>query len=151
MVQTTSLRIVYSTVYSGTNQRKHQSSASLAFVRGFPAQRASNAENVCIWWRHHEIHIEENTFISHSPCTITLGKCTINFKMHLQWNQHLFMPLNMQSNGTKIYKLPTQEYIQPTQTNNQSNNKTGQMRNWSIATKCLWLDECFLFCFVDKA
>ena len=32
--QTTSLTIVYSTVYSGSDQRKHQSSASLAFVRG---------------------------------------------------------------------------------------------------------------------
>ena len=32
--QITSLTIVYSTVYSGPNQRKHQSSASLAFVRG---------------------------------------------------------------------------------------------------------------------
>ena len=32
--QISSLTIVYSTVYSGTDQRKHQSSASLAFVRG---------------------------------------------------------------------------------------------------------------------
>ena len=32
--QITSLRSVYSAVYSGTDQRKHQSSASLAFVRG---------------------------------------------------------------------------------------------------------------------
>ena len=32
--QITSLTIVYSTVYSGTDQRKHQRSASLAFVRG---------------------------------------------------------------------------------------------------------------------
>ena len=32
--QTTSLTIVYSTVYSGAYRRKHQSSASLAFVRG---------------------------------------------------------------------------------------------------------------------
>ena len=32
--QITSLMAVYSTVYSGTNQRKHQSSAWLAFVRG---------------------------------------------------------------------------------------------------------------------
>ena len=31
--QTTSLTIVYSTVYSGADQRKHESSASLAFVR----------------------------------------------------------------------------------------------------------------------
>ena len=45
--QITSLTIVYSTVYSGADQRKHQSSASLA-----SAQMASNAENVSIWWRH---------------------------------------------------------------------------------------------------
>ena len=32
--QINSLTIVYSTVYSGADQRKHQSSASLAFVRG---------------------------------------------------------------------------------------------------------------------
>ena len=32
--QITSLTILYSTVYSSANQRKHQSSASLAFVRG---------------------------------------------------------------------------------------------------------------------
>ena len=32
--QITSLAIVYSTVYWGANQRKHQSSAPLAFVRG---------------------------------------------------------------------------------------------------------------------
>ena len=32
--QITSLTILYSTVHSGADQRKHQSSASLAFVRG---------------------------------------------------------------------------------------------------------------------
>ena len=32
--QITSITIVYSTVYSGADQRKHQSSSSLAFVRG---------------------------------------------------------------------------------------------------------------------
>ena len=32
--QITSLTVVYSTVYSATDQRKHQSSVSLAFVRG---------------------------------------------------------------------------------------------------------------------
>ena len=43
--QITSLTIVYSIVYSGVDQRKHQSSVSLAFVTGeFPAQMASNAE-----------------------------------------------------------------------------------------------------------
>ena len=61
--QITSLAIVYSTDYSGTDQRKHQSSTSLAFVRGihrwpviggeFLTKRASNTENISIWWRHH--------------------------------------------------------------------------------------------------
>ena len=60
--QITSLTIVYSAGYSGTDQTKHQSPVSLAFVRGihrgpgtgeFSAQMASNAENVSFWWRHH--------------------------------------------------------------------------------------------------
>ena len=58
--QITSFTIVYSTVHSGVDQRKHQSTASLAFFAGnspvtgeFPAQMASNAENVSIWWRYH--------------------------------------------------------------------------------------------------
>ena len=43
-------------VYLGADQRKHQSYASLAFVREFtgetgefPAQRACNAEYISIW------------------------------------------------------------------------------------------------------
>ena len=58
--QINSLGIVYSIVHSGADQRKHPSSASLAFVRGIhrwpvnsPHKKASNAENVSIWWRHH--------------------------------------------------------------------------------------------------
>ena len=61
--QITSLTIVYSTVYSDADQRKHQSSASLTFVRGIHRgpmnslhKMASNAENVSIWWRHHAYH-----------------------------------------------------------------------------------------------
>ena len=60
--QITSLTIVYSTVYSGPDQTKHQSSASLAFVRGIhrgpvnsPHKWPVNAEDVSIWWRHHEL------------------------------------------------------------------------------------------------
>ena len=37
--QITSLTVVYSTVYSDANQRKHQSSASLAFVWGIHRER----------------------------------------------------------------------------------------------------------------
>ena len=59
--QITSLAIVYSSVYSGADLRKHRSSAyvtalcegNLPVTGEFPAQRASNAENVSIWWHHH--------------------------------------------------------------------------------------------------
>ena len=37
--QITSLTIVYSTIYSDADQRNHQSSASLAFVREFTGDR----------------------------------------------------------------------------------------------------------------
>ena len=46
----------YSTVNSDANLRKHQGSASLPLCGEFtgdPAQMASNAEKVSIWWRHH--------------------------------------------------------------------------------------------------
>ena len=57
--QTISPTSVYATVCSGADQRKHQSSALLAFVTGeLPAQMASNAENVSIGRRHHEFHLE---------------------------------------------------------------------------------------------
>ena len=42
--QITSLMIVYSTIYSGADQRKHQISASLAFVRGIH------------WWPVNSLH-----------------------------------------------------------------------------------------------
>ena len=58
--QITSLTVVYLIDNSGVYQRKHQSSASLSFVREIhrsplisPQKRASNAENVSIRWRHH--------------------------------------------------------------------------------------------------
>ena len=61
--QITSVFFACTTICSHTDERKHQSSTSLAFVRGihwslmnspqFPTQRASNADNVSIWWHHH--------------------------------------------------------------------------------------------------
>ena len=50
--QITSLTIVYLAVHSDADQRKHQSSASFMgnspVIGEFPAQMASNAENVSI-------------------------------------------------------------------------------------------------------
>ena len=58
--QITSLTIVYSTVYSGAGQRNRSKFHVTGLCVGnspvtgeFPAQMASNAENVSIWWRHH--------------------------------------------------------------------------------------------------
>ena len=55
----TGVSMVCSTVCLGADQRKHQCSASLAFMNSqvtdeFPSQRTSNTENVSILWRHHE-------------------------------------------------------------------------------------------------
>ena len=83
--QITSLTIVCSVVNSGTDQRKYQSSAWLAFCKGnspvtgeFPAQSASNAENISIWWRHHAI------MSTLSWLWITRNHCLIQLWSHLQ-------------------------------------------------------------------
>ena len=76
--QITSLTIVYSTVYSGADQRKHQSPASLAFVRGIHRSPVSNAETVSIWWRHHDIHSPKHTslyerYLKKDPIVISVS------------------------------------------------------------------------------
>ena len=59
--QITSLTIVYSTVYSGADQRNIKAPrhwplcGEFTGTGEFPAQRASYAENVSIWWRHHDV------------------------------------------------------------------------------------------------
>ena len=85
--QITSLTIVCSTVHSGADHRKHQSSASLAFVWGIhPAQMVGNAENVSIWWRHHAKWNFQCIWIQHlNPYTCIL----LNF--HPEQISHLLM------------------------------------------------------------
>ena len=58
--QITGVSIVYPSVYSGADQRKHESSASQAFVRGIhrwpvnsPHKGPVTWKNVSIWWRRH--------------------------------------------------------------------------------------------------
>ena len=59
--QITSLKIVYSTIHSGADQRKDKKIRVTGLCAGnspvtgeCPAQTASNAETVFIWWRHRE-------------------------------------------------------------------------------------------------
>ena len=60
--QITSLTVVYSIVYSGADQRKYKKLRVTGLCAGtgeFRAQMASYAENVSIWWRHHERKTDE--------------------------------------------------------------------------------------------
>ena len=63
----TSLKSVYSTVHPGADQRKHQNSGLCAGnspeTGEFPAQKASNAEIVSIWWRHHGYARDKKKYI----------------------------------------------------------------------------------------
>ena len=49
--QITSLMIVFSTVYLDTDQRKHQSSASLAFVRGIHRRAVNSLHKWPVTWK----------------------------------------------------------------------------------------------------
>ena len=60
----TGVLIVCSIIYSGADQRKHQSSVSLAFVRGIRRWPVNSPHKgavtrkipfYSIWWRHHEL------------------------------------------------------------------------------------------------
>ena len=68
--QITSLTIVYSAVYSRCRSKKTPKLRVTGLCTGnspvpgeFPVQRASNTENVSIWWRHH-------VTLVHLPTTI---------------------------------------------------------------------------------
>ena len=65
----TSLMIVYSTVSSSADQRKKSKLRVTGLCAGnspvtgeFPAQMASNTENVSIWWRHQSISLSKMTY-----------------------------------------------------------------------------------------
>ena len=67
--QIISLMTVYLTVFSDADQRKHQSSASLAFVLGihrwpvnFPRKWPVTRKKVSIWWRHHDASVFHNVY-----------------------------------------------------------------------------------------
>ena len=60
--QITSLTIFYSTIYLGADRKIHQSSSSLAFVRGIHCWPLNSPHKWPVtrilfpnWWRHHEI------------------------------------------------------------------------------------------------
>ena len=86
--QITGVAIVYSTVCSCVDQRKHQSSAWLAFCAGnslvtgeIPTQRASHADNAFISWRHHATNKSVRTQICSCLVGITGLQSDLNWPL----------------------------------------------------------------------
>ena len=119
--QITSLTIVYSTVYSGADQRKHQRSASLALVRGFHRWPGNSPHkgpvtrkmfpfddviifDPCIWER-----VVLSIPIQQPPTTALVWnflKCKgVNFKCHLNIRKHRPWAYIYISWGFKLYKI----------------------------------------------
>ena len=65
----TSLAIVYSTIYSGADQRKHQSSASLAFVRGIHRGLVNFLHKWPVTWKMFPFEIRHHAWYSKRCCS----------------------------------------------------------------------------------
>ena len=94
----TSFTIVYSTVYSRRRSKKTSKLRVTGLCEGnspvtgeFPAQRASNAENASIWWRHHVL-----SFYPYSP---VVGFCC---SMRLYFSSGIHM---MTSSNGNIFRV----------------------------------------------
>ena len=93
--QITLLMIVYSTVYSGTDQRKHQSSPSQAFVREIHRWLASKGEKVSIWWRLYTMCQGLPTIVHSCICNHQSDKYTSSqatcVSISQCWNAHSWL------------------------------------------------------------
>ena len=77
--QITAVSIVCSTVCSGADQRTSKlrvtglCEGNPMVTGGFPSQRASNAENVSIWWRHRKVEgfVHASFYWNKSLCNLT--------------------------------------------------------------------------------
>ena len=82
--QITSLTVVYSIVYSGTDQRNTKAPrhwplcGEFTGTGEFPAQRASNAENASILWRHHDSLYDKRIPVFHEGRMISI--CHLSVK-----------------------------------------------------------------------
>ena len=101
--QITGVSKVYSPACSDADKWKHQNSASLAEGNSpvTPAQRASNAEYISFWWRHHvmldigmfnywELH-QTNTL----PCIGTINNATTGILIWIRSNTMFKEPHNL--------------------------------------------------------
>ena len=136
--QITSLTIVYSTVYSGADQRKHQSSASPAFMRGIPRSPVNSPhkwpvtpkmfpfDDVIMWVHYYRyyigyhIHIE---ILGESPKSI-MG-C---------WPDTLLIIFSIGVNESTNFKIQSKVIIAASYA---SKMKTHLSRRWLVNT-CRW-------------
>ena len=92
--QIISITIVYSIVYLSADQRKHQISALLAFVRGihrdrwFPRRSASNAENASTWWRHCDNYSKRQ-----NSSGMEMPACVVTYSNQPTYRNHLKVPV----------------------------------------------------------
>ena len=112
--QITGNSMVYSTISSGAEQRKHQSSALIGLCAGnspvtgeIPAQTASNAENVSIWWCDHACKNTINMMHSkvHSGCHKRYNTLYIaGWKTLMKCNNTSEVPTDSDGSKLKIFK-----------------------------------------------
>ena len=89
--QITSLTIVYTTFYSGVDQRKHQSSASLAFVRGIHRGPVNSPHK---WLVTRKMIPFDDVIMRISRCLLfcqVVVKVSANFYIHIHHKRLLFM------------------------------------------------------------
>ena len=92
----TSISTVYSTVYSGTDQRNHQSSASLAFVRGIYWWPVNSPHKGPVMWKMFPFHDVIIDFLHFMKFVV------IHYKIKQHHTIHIF-------NGIQILKLPADQ------------------------------------------
>ena len=85
--QITSLTIVNSTVYWGADQRKHQSSASLAFVQGIHRWLVNSPHNGQL--REKCFHLMTSSWIKMISTKSRTFCSGLNVFTHLDWMKHL--------------------------------------------------------------
>ena len=82
--QITSLTIVYSTVYSDVNQRKHQSSASVAWVRGIHRKPVNSPHK---WPVTRKMFPFDDVIMNNFHCAICIWKCRMQNDMCCFWHR----------------------------------------------------------------
>ena len=149
--QITCVSIVCSIVCSGADQRKHQSSASLAFVRGihwsFPSQKASNAEYISIWWRHHRLPSFAATFLNCSFIIKILFSANIRYNKPISSNGSRRRAVNRHSSPSKL--CSSQIFLVSMIFNNE-NVTLGVMPVRMIYTRTLDFYDCCSWKFMEN-